>query len=123
MDFISLIIFFTVACIAFYAGKLYTEVKILKNIMEGMLARQHAEEMVARAKSLFVPINPVKHEVIDQIHYFFTSDDHFICQGSNFDEAIQKLKEKGTGCKFKHAETGVHYLFIDGELKEESLDA
>lgn len=111
---------------AFIAGYVYCQITLAHQIFK----QKHKlkKEMQAVDKGLeeagIKEIVPLRHEIINGIHYFYTVDDNkFVGQGSSLHEAAShytRVIGGGIlGC-FSHIEHGKKYCFVNGQCMEYS---
>lgn len=65
-------------------------------------------------------IQEIKHEIYEDIHYFYDSDDNFICQGSSLDEAAKNysyMNGKNFIGLFVNKQDNKNMCFFDNECK------
>lgn len=125
LDFLLFIIF---PIVCFMAGYVYRETLLFRDMMRVAknLDRQLAEEIKKN-----IPDNPnitvkkirkLKHEIINDVHYFFTEkDDTFICQGSTLEIAAENYcatQGKDSLGYFKHPELDREYCFVNCQCVE-----
>lgn len=110
--------------IAFFAGYMYREVKLLSQLATAKTAPnvklQEADNALAELG--VKDVKQLKHETIDDLHYFFTENNTtFVGQGKTLEEAAkhyEKLQGKDMLGWFKHNQQEKNYCFVNGKCLE-----
>lgn len=122
------IIFIIGPIVAFFAGYIYRETLLLKDLVNvsNKLNQEISKEIkksVPNNSDLVVKdIKHLKHEIIDDIHYFFVEKDNtFACQGKTLTEAaINYTFAQGKDIlgHFTHFDQNKNYCFVNNQCLE-----
>lgn len=119
-----------VVVVAFWVGYIYREFKFIKELIEiNSKMRIELLKQENQVKSLGLrDITKLKHEVIDNINYFFEElSNTFVAQGATLEEAAKHYTSVNGAdiCGwFTHAESNRRYCFVNNkcmEFKNEQL--
>lgn len=114
---------------AFFLGYMYREfilikdlMKVSKNLQEKVIQRKEAEESMNIKQ-----MHKLKHEVVNDIHYFYLEEtNNFVCQGETLEDAAKHYtlsQGKDTLGWFFHQQTNTILCFNDDQCMEFKPDA
>ena len=119
MDFGDLILLI----IGGIAGYVYREIILFKDLVKitKHLNKKLHEEHVMENKISIREIKNLKHEIVNEIHYFYSADAKFVCQGSTLENAAKNFTmicgKDNSGC-FTHFQLNKKMYFINDECVE-----
>ena len=126
-DFLWILIIGIWIVVVFYAGVAYREwilmrdiKRVLSNLNNVQLkAIEDRFQDIERKIGSVKPVSTLKHEVINNTHYFFYEDDSFACQGTTIEEAAQVFKTATNNeqvAEFVDTRDQKTYYFVEGRV-------
>lgn len=124
----DLLLCVSLSVIAFVAGYVYRSVILMKDLVR--VSKELDNKLTDKIKSLnhssdtvtVRDIKKLKHEIINDVHYFFVENDNqFVCQGTTLGEAAKNYTMAAgidTLGVFNHLEQNKEYCFVNNECLE-----
>jgi|LakMenEpi03Aug12_release.lakeMendotaPanAssembly.Ray.scaffolds.fasta_scaffold236388_3 hypothetical protein len=109
----------------FYAGVIYREWLLMRDIKRVLGNLHNLKDIQGKINDLenkvsqIKPVSTLKHEVINDTHYFFYEDDSFACQGATLEEAAQVFKTATNNeqvAEFVDTRDQKTYYFVEGKV-------
>jgi hypothetical protein len=111
----------------FYAGVIYREWLLMRDIKRvlgnlnniQLKAIEDRFQDIERKIGSVKPVSTLKHEVINDCHYFYYEDDSFACQGLTLEEAAEKFKSATNNervAEFIDTRDQKTYYFVEGRV-------
>lgn len=115
---------FIVIILAFCAGYIYREIKLIKELVaiNSGLKKELQKQDDSVGELGLRDITKLKHEIISGIHYFYEeTGDTFVAQGKTLEEAAKhytSLKGKDILGWFQHPELNKNFCFVNNQCME-----